>query len=106
MNRPYSNLFDDLFGNILPLDRDLAITESTIEIDVPGCTSADIDVSLVDTLLTIKWTRKGHENMRQFRVQRQVEPSAITATVKDGVLTVQLPKTVKRDDRARKIPVT
>jgi HSP20 family protein len=74
--------------------------------DVPGTTSEEVETHLEDNLLTItapvkpvdaEW-RPAYEEyavghyVRQFRVGQQIDQAKITATLKDGVLTMVLPK--------------
>jgi HSP20 family protein len=74
--------------------------------DVPGATSEDVETHLEDNLLTLTapvkpvdeaW-RPAYEEyavghyVRQFRLGQQIDQAKITATLKDGVLTLVLPK--------------
>jgi HSP20 family protein len=74
--------------------------------DVPGVEAGDIDTDLRDNVLTItarvgsrddKWKpvyeeyRVGHFT-RQFRLGQQIDQMKISAELKDGVLTLTLPK--------------
>jgi len=74
--------------------------------DLPGTDPQDIQTDLRDNLLTITATVKplperwkpvyeeysiGHF-MRQFRLGQQIDQSKITAQLRDGVLTLTLPK--------------
>lgn len=74
--------------------------------DVPGATSEDVATHLEDNLLTLTAPVKpvdeawrpvyeeyavGHY-VRQFRLGQQIDQGKITATLKDGVLTLVLPK--------------
>ncbi len=75
--------------------------------EVPGLTEADVSVSVEDDALVIRGERKAdvpqgykvHLRERQpwaftrkFPLPARVEADAVTATLKDGVLTVTLPK--------------
>jgi len=74
--------------------------------DVPGTANEDVETHLEDNLLTItapvkevdgEWRLAydeyavGHY-VRQFRLGQQIDQAKITATLKDGVLTLVLPK--------------
>jgi HSP20 family protein len=78
----------------------------TLVADLPGVAPEDIDVDLRENLLTItapaqpvdpRWRplyqeyRVGHF-LRQFRVGQQIDQSRISAQIRDGVLTLTLPK--------------
>ena len=74
--------------------------------DVPGTTAEAIQTDLRDNLLTItaplkavdaKWKPVYEEYhvgnyLRQFRLGQQIDQSRISAELKDGVLTLHLPK--------------
>lgn len=80
--------------------------ELVLTADVPGVEADSVDTDLKDNLLTIsarvqqvdsKWRplhreyRVGHY-MRQFRLGQHIDQTKITARLKDGVLTLTLPK--------------
>lgn len=80
-----------------------------VKAEVPGVDQKDISVSLQDGVLTIKGEKseeKEEKDKRYHRVERSygsfarairlpsaVDGSKVSATFKDGVLTVTLPKT-------------
>ncbi len=89
----------------------------TLVADVPGVEAEDVETDLKDSLLTItarvrgleeKW-RPLHQEygvghyLRQFRLGQQIDQAKITAQLKDGVLTLTLPKADAA--RPRKIKV-
>ncbi|HEY7461881.1 MAG TPA: Hsp20/alpha crystallin family protein [Gemmatimonadota bacterium] len=78
----------------------------TLVADVPGTTVEDVEIDLRDNMLTLsartkrpdeRWKpvyreyRSGHY-LRQFRLGQQIDQSKIAARIKDGVLTLTLPK--------------
>lgn len=78
----------------------------TLTADIPGVHAEDIQTDLKDNLLTItarvssvdgKWKplyeeySVGHYQ-RQFRLGQQIDQAKISAQLKDGVLTLTLPK--------------
>jgi len=81
----------------------------TVKAEVPGVEPKDIAVSLTDSVLTIKGEKeeeKEEKDTRHHRVERSygafsrmmrlpapVDSSKATASFKDGVLTITLPKT-------------
>lgn len=90
----------------------------TVVADVPGLSEGDIEVSLDKDVLTLAGERKlavpdGHVVHRQerrgarfsrgFNLPYKVDAAALTAQLKDGVLTVRLPKAPEA--QPRKIPV-
>ncbi len=91
-----------------------------IRADIPGVPPEDIEVSMEQGVLTIKGHRKheveeGKEGwhrveraygtfMRRFALPENVDADKISATSKDGVLELVLPK-AQQDDQPRKIKV-
>jgi HSP20 family protein len=90
---------------------DLSETKDALvaKIEVPGIDPKDIQVSLQEQLLTIKGEKKQEKeekDARQHRVERSygaftravrlpvaVDAEKVTATFKNGLLTITLPKT-------------
>jgi HSP20 family protein len=78
----------------------------TVRADIPGAEAGDIDTDVRDNLLTLtarvrpldsKWRPLREEYtvghyVRQFRLGQQIDQSRISAQLKDGVLTLTLPK--------------
>jgi HSP20 family protein len=64
----------------------------TIRVEVPGCSSEDVQVGLADGIITV--TAKapllgaGATQVHQFRVGRKVDVGDITAKVTNGLLTL------------------
>lgn len=101
---------------------DIKETESgyTFHMDVPGMKPEDLDVELHEGVLSIRGSRteekkeedKGYVRTerrtgsfsRQFRVPTNAQADALTAEVKDGVLTIEVPKGVEQG--ARKVAVS
>lgn len=91
-------------------DTDLSETDDayTLTVDLPGLTKKDIEVSYQDHRLTISGERKeeskeeGEDFLRQeryvgkftraFTMPTEVKEDKIKASFKDGVLTVNVPK--------------
>lgn len=92
----------------------------TFHMDVPGLKPEDLDVELHEGVLSIRGSRseekkeeqKGYVRTerrqgsfsRQFRVPTNVQADALTAKVKDGVLTIEVPKGVEQG--ARKVSIS
>lgn len=60
----------------------------TIEVEVPGCASKDVQVTLADGIITVKATTPLRERVFQFRVGPRIDTSDITAQVANGFLTL------------------
>lgn len=92
-----------------------------INLELPGVSADDIDVSLHDHVLTIKGEKKHtHEEktktyyfsersygafQRSFRLPGDVQADDIAADFTDGVLTLTLPKTLPAAREQKKIEV-
>jgi HSP20 family protein len=80
-----------------------------VYMDLPGVSGEQVDIELENDMLTIRGerpfpygqdggrgTRRIERGFGQFeralRVPRGLDPEAITASLKDGVLTLQIPK--------------
>ena len=93
--------------------------ELMVKADIPGLKKEDIDVSIHDDILTIKGEKKIENEVREencFRSERfygsfnrsielpsEVEWDKATATYKNGVLELKLPK--KEEAKIRRITV-
>jgi HSP20 family protein len=114
------DLFDDLFGEpaailcnerkALALEFDILETDEHIVVkaDLPGIDVKDLDIEVVDRVLTLKGNKKEeheektkhfHRTERRFgsfcrslQLPDEVESEKIEAAYKDGVLTVTIPK--------------
>lgn len=69
--------------------------KTTIKVEVPGCSPQDVRIDLADGIVTVKAPALSGDRTYQFRVGPKVDSSDITATVKDGLLTL----VVKRDQQ-------
>lgn len=110
---PFSKMQRDNGGNGMQLwapDTDMSETDEayTLTVDLPGLNKDDIEVSYNDNRLTISGERKEEtkeENedfirqerfvgtfSRKFTMPTDVKEEKIKASFKDGVLTVNIPK--------------
>ncbi len=88
--------------------------------DVPGLAAEDLDVDLHEGVLTVRGSRSDEEAKqgehyvrverrqgkfaRQFRVPPSTRPEDLRASVKDGVLTIHVPKGGAPE--TRRVPVS
>ena len=102
-----------------PLDLSEGDAELEVKVDLPGFRATDIDVQLHQNILTISGEKKEEREEKEknfHRIERQtghftrsvslpcpVDESKIDAQVRDGVLTIQLPKT--NEAKSKKIRV-
>ncbi|HEY9163601.1 MAG TPA: Hsp20/alpha crystallin family protein [Magnetovibrio sp.] len=117
--------FEDTFGALSKLSprADLKETDKSVVItaELPGVVEADIDVTVSDGRLTVRAekkeeTRKDEDNyhlserhygsvQRTFSLPEAADADKATATFKDGVLTIDVPKKASSKAAAKKIPV-
>ncbi len=130
LQRSINRLFDfdwdldrdlDLFGGVSGPSVDLMENDDTymVRCDLPGVEKDDLDISVSGNALTIKGEKQDsseHKDGRYYRreswsgsfqrtitVPETVDPDAINAEMKNGVLTLTLPK--KEDVKPRQITV-
>lgn len=89
--------------------------------EVPGVPEKDIEISLADGILTVSGEKKVEETgktegkthyvsrrfgsfSRQIQLDSNIDESKIDAVVKDGVLTITLPKTAA-EEKVKKVTV-
>lgn len=92
-----------------------------VTVELPGMTDKDVAVTVEDRVLTIRGEKKEEKEKKDkdvFRRERAygsfrralelpttVDSAKIDAKFKDGVLTIELPKTKEAQDRVKQIPV-
>lgn len=125
LQRDFERAFDRAFGNganatvVGPALNAWEIADGLIvEAELPGVSLADLDIQVLGEELTIKGrrTRTAPENatlvreerptgefLRVLRLPFDVEAGKIEATLKDGLLTLRIPKA--ESARPRKIEV-
>ena len=95
--------------------------ELVVTADIPGMNEKDLDVRVENNMLTISGERKTETNVkddnylrversygsfsRSFSLPNTVNPEAIAAEYKNGVLTVKLPKRAEAKPRQVKVNV-
>jgi HSP20 family protein len=109
-------------GKIMPsldvVDDDKAFR---VTVELPGMTDKDVAVTVDDHTLTIRGEKKEEKEKKDkdaFRRERaygsfrrtielpgEVDAAKIEAKFKDGVLTIDLPKTKEAQERVKQIPV-
>jgi len=133
VNRVFRDFFDDasvpdlgfgasLMPGVAP-KMDIAETDKAFEVTVelPGIDEKDVDISVIDGVLTIKGEKKAEteeKGKNYHRIERSygsfqrsmalpptVDIDAIDATFKNGVLSVMLPKRAKAVEKAKKIKI-
>ncbi|MCR5218491.1 Hsp20/alpha crystallin family protein [Treponema sp.] len=133
------SLFDTLFGNdgfaltgcnTMPQVDVMETKDSyVLEMDLPGKTESDIDLSLKEGILTISSVRKADEKTddkeaeseeeqkkwlikerrnsdfrRTFQLPNDIDPEQVNATFKNGVLSISMKK--RPEPSVKKIAIT
>src|SRR6202049_3393978 len=104
-----------------PVDIYETLNELVVKADLPDVNEKDIDIRVENNLLTIRGERKFEKNVgqdnylrvertygafsRSFSLPNTVNPEAIRAEYKNGVLTVNLPKREEAKPRQVKVSV-
>jgi HSP20 family protein len=127
MNRLFDDVFrgfDDsrFFGGRTgwpSMDVEETEKEYLVTAELPGLEERDVEVLLLDGLLTVRGEKKlESENRnrtyserfygrfeRQITLDRDVDETAVNATFKNGVLTVTVPKSARAVERSKRIPI-
>jgi HSP20 family protein len=120
MDRLFSRMWDDFGIRISPsnLGAILDMSESDdalmVQVELPGIDPADLDVTVSEDTLTIKWNtweemfeeRRQRYFTRSFRLPCRIEYAKVEATYnKSGVLSIVLPKCRIEPPREVKIRV-
>ncbi|MCS6945259.1 MAG: Hsp20/alpha crystallin family protein [Sutterellaceae bacterium] len=128
----FDRLFDlRRWPRLWPMERELSWQPATdiseteheyvFKAELPEVKKEDVSVEVDGNVLTIKGERKAEKEeknkkmhrverfygsfLRSFTLPENVNPKAITAELKDGVLTVHLPKAGKEQPRPTRIEV-
>ena len=104
-----------------PAEVDEREGEYRVRLEMPGMDEKAVDVSLRDDVLTIKAEKKDEKEekgadryfserrygmcVRSFRLPANVNREAIAASMRNGVLTVTLPKTEPSQPSGRRIEI-
>ena len=102
-----------------PIDMSENEKEVVVQAEVPGLDAKDIDISLNGRMLTIRGERKQEQKekaenyhrierrygsfSRSFELPADVDGNKVNAIYKDGILTLNLPKT--KEQSVKKIEV-
>ena len=133
LHREMNRLFDDFFTDFgsssffapatgsgaraIHIDVKDAGKALQIEAELPGVSEDDIDVEISDNLLTIRGERRDEEEkegvsrrsyasfQRSMSLPFDIDPDAVEAKFKNGVLKLTLPKPAELEARTKKIAV-
>jgi HSP20 family protein len=127
----FSRLFDiafptraaESFGDWSPaLDAHEDKDKYTVSVDVPGLKKDDIKVSVHDGVLTVSGERRSEKDVKEGTVHRteryygkfsrsvslpvEVRADKVSATYKEGVLTVEIPKAEEAKPKTVEVKVS
>ena len=133
LHREVNRLFDDVFrGFDLPafgsLNRALGLPnlefgetdrEIRITVELPGLDEKDVELSIAEGILTLRGEKKAEAQdsergysersygrfERRIALPRGVEQDKASATFRNGVLTIALPKSEAANENVRRIPI-
>ena len=131
LHREMNRLFDDFFrGFDLPLASRLGLSsgwphvevseaekEIKVVAELPGMEEKDVELSLRDGVLTLKGEKQAETNgsvyserwhgsfQRSIDLGPDVDPDKVTASFKNGVLTVTLGKRPEAQSQVKRIPI-
>ena len=134
LRKRIDSLFDDFDMDVFAKSQAVAVrtnvsetdTEVRITAELPGIEEKDVDISVTGDRITIKGEKKseteekGEEDGRQFhRMERHagsfqrvtslpfdIDPDSVRAEVKDGILTVTIPKPAEEQKKTKKVIIT
>lgn len=78
----------------------------SLKIDLPGFEKEDVDVGIVENVLTIKAKNADDTKQLAFYVPKDINKEAIGAALKNGQITITLPKKSKIPAGTQKIRVS
>ncbi len=131
LHRDMNRLFDDMFrgfddfrpfagrGGWPSMDVEETDKEYRVTAELPGLEERDVEVLLQDGLLTVRGEKKiESENRnrthserfygrfeRQISLDRDIDENAVSASFKNGVLTVTAPKNAQAVERTKRIRI-
>src|SRR6056300_1247669 len=75
----------------------------TMEFEVPGLSNTDIEVSVEDLVLEVKAEKGRRKFHKRYKIHNAFDINQTSATAKEGILTITIPK--YEDRKAKKIDV-
>lgn len=126
VDRLFEQVFPDIFGQAGSISRLFGLadglspglesretdTEVVVTAEMPGVEEKDLNVTLTNQVLTIRGERTGSDGAtgryrceRVMTIDADVEADKVTATYRNGLLTVTLPKLASPASRGRRIPI-
>ncbi len=131
LHREMNRLFDDVFHSLEgshswgargawpSVDVEETDKEYRVTAELPGLEERDVEVLLQDGVLTVRGEKRvekqggsrtfseryfGHFE-RQISLDRDIDEGAISATFRNGILTVTVPKSTQAVERTKRIAI-
>ena len=101
------NLMDEVFNHPQRETRNMRIEDDvlTMEFDVPGLSKKDINVKVEDSILFIEGDNERRTFNKRYSVSEDWDVAKTSASVKDGVLTVSIPKVEEKKAKVIEVSV-
>ena len=77
----------------------------TMEFDVPGLSKKDISIRVEDSVLSIEGDNEKRTFNKRYNIQEDWDVAKTSAIVKDGVLTVSIPKVEEKKAKVIEVSV-
>ena len=99
--------WDEVFNYPQRETRNMRIEDDvlTIEFDVPGLSKKDINVKVEDTVLCIEGDNEKRTFNKRYNIQEDWDVTKTSASVKDGVLTISIPKVEEKKAKVIEVSV-
>lgn len=101
------NLMDEVFNHPQRETRNMKVEDDvlTMEFDVPGLSKKDINVKVEDSILFIEGDNERRTFNKRYSVSEDWDVAKTSASVKDGVLTVLIPKVEEKKAKVIEVSV-
>lgn len=101
------NLMDEVFKQPQRDTRNMRLEDDvlTMEFDVPGLSKKDIKVKVEDSVLNIEGDNEKRTFNKRYSISEDFDVAKTTAIVKDGVLTVSIPKMEEKKAKVIEVSV-
>lgn len=120
--QPFRNISERLSDWLAPASEASASDKAySIAMELPGVDDKDVELSVTDGVVTVKGEKKTSREekgdtwyfserqygafSRSFRVPPDADEAGVSADLKDGVLTITVPKKAKPDNGAKTVKI-
>ena len=101
------NLMDEVFNHPQRETRNMKVEDDvlTMEFDVPGLSKKDITVKVEDSILFIEGDNERRTFNKRYSISEDWDVAKTSASVKDGVLNVSIPKVEEKKAKVIEVSV-